>query len=261
MQKKEIFDFFNADHCFTVAQILKQHWKQDKYSYRNNPRPTYGLMLLIHGEIKFFAEDTVLTARAGDVIFLPKHSRYEAVFENGSKDYLVSFDAPDTPPSPCVPTLLFSNAPTACYNGYASLVEAHFSDTYTSLRIKGLFYTLLDCISKSILAHSSGERDMIERAKELLRGDEELTVVQIAKQCGVSESALRQKFKAATGGSPLAYRLGFKLTKAKYLLESTDMSVYEIADVLHFYDTAYFCKSFKKLTGLSPRQFTKSKRL
>ena len=61
--------------------------------------------------------------------------------------------------------------------------------------------------------------------------------------------------------SPTQFRLKEKFNKAKYLLESTDMSVVEISDRLNFYDAAYFCKMFHKQTGLSPKQYRQKKKL
>jgi two-component system response regulator YesN len=55
--------------------------------------------------------------------------------------------------------------------------------------------------------------------------------------------------------------MNVRLNKAKLLLHSTDMTVDEIADSLNFYDTAYFCKIFKKQTGYSPKEYAKIKSL
>jgi AraC-like DNA-binding protein len=72
---------------------------------------------------------------------------------------------------------------------------------------------------------------------------------------------LRKIFSDQIGISPTQYRLKEKLNQAKYLLESTDMSVGEISDNLNFYDTAYFCKLFHKQMGLSPKQYRQNKML
>lgn len=58
-----------------------------------------------------------------------------------------------------------------------------------------------------------------------------------------------------------AYRVREKIGRAKYLLEATDLSLAEIADTLGFYDVPYFCKVFKRITGVTPRGFLKSRQL
>ena len=81
---------------------------------------------------------------------------------------------------------------------------------------------------------------MIARAKALLSEDDGYSIEKIAKDCAVSESGLRKIFKDNLGVSPIQYRITEKITKAKYLLEATDMTVDEISDKLGFFDTAYF---------------------
>lgn len=49
------------------------------------------------------------------------------------------------------------------------------------------------------------------------------------------------------------------LLAMKALLESTNMSVKCIADRLHFEDSSYMCRFFRKYTGMSPLAYRKSK--
>ena len=46
-----------------------------------------------------------------------------------------------------------------------------------------------------------------------------------------------------------------KVEKAKILLMNPDMKVSEIADLLDFSDEIHFSKVFKRLTGISPKQY------
>lgn len=50
-----------------------------------------------------------------------------------------------------------------------------------------------------------------------------------------------------------------KISRAKTLLLEQDMKVYEIADQLGFESAFYFSKVFKKVSGVSPREFTQQK--
>ena len=45
------------------------------------------------------------------------------------------------------------------------------------------------------------------------------------------------------------------ICEIKTLLSSTDMSVKEIAAMLHFEDTPYMCRYFRRRTGLSPTEY------
>ena len=48
-----------------------------------------------------------------------------------------------------------------------------------------------------------------------------------------------------------------KIERAKYLLISTSLKNYEIAETLGYKDHEYFSKVFKKSTGLSPTVYRK----
>ena len=48
------------------------------------------------------------------------------------------------------------------------------------------------------------------------------------------------------------------ICEIKTLLSSTDMSVKEIAAMLHFEDTPYMCRYFRQRTGFSPTEYRNS---
>lgn len=47
------------------------------------------------------------------------------------------------------------------------------------------------------------------------------------------------------------------VTESKAILTHSDMSIREIADYLHFPNDAYFCRYFKKHTGMWPTEYRK----
>ena len=84
---------------------------------------------------------------------------------------------------------------------------------------------------------------------------QECSIGQIARMCNVSEIYFRRLFKEYSGLSPMEYRLKRRIERAKNYLAYEDMSVAEIAELLGFVDTAYFCKQFKAYTGVTPLGF------
>ena len=49
-----------------------------------------------------------------------------------------------------------------------------------------------------------------------------------------------------------------RIAAAKEMLEQGDLKVYEIAEKLGYESAFYFSKVFKKVTGLSPREYQQS---
>ncbi|WP_233500748.1 helix-turn-helix domain-containing protein [Paenibacillus antibioticophila] len=48
-----------------------------------------------------------------------------------------------------------------------------------------------------------------------------------------------------------------RVQKAKLLLKSTDMKVFEVAQAVGFNDSNYFTHMFNKIAGLSPKEYRK----
>ncbi|MBR7164775.1 MAG: AraC family transcriptional regulator [Clostridia bacterium] len=257
----EVLEYLRGDGNLSLTKLLKQHWNQERFDYRSLARPDHGLMFVLHGEVELRGEGVSLTASAGDLVFLPKNSRYEAVFDGETEDYLVNFNVSGAEPKFSAPVRILHGAPLSCSEGIASLVGEKYFENPSDLRLKGLFYLLLDNVAKAVTGRDSKDYEAVEKAKTMLCGENEVKVQEIARLCGISESVLRRRFREEVGCSPARYRLLRKLEKAKYLLESTDLSVAEIADALHFYDGAYFCKTFRSHVGMTPMQFAKRKEL
>ena len=48
---------------------------------------------------------------------------------------------------------------------------------------------------------------------------------------------------------------GYVCLEARALLKSTDMTIQQISDELNFPSQSYFGKYFKRLTGISPKEY------
>ena len=145
---------------------------------------------------------------------------------------------------------------------FSRLIEAKFNNTLDSFAAKSDFYILIDNILKDCKNVSITPTDaIIKKAEQLLKSENDMSIKEIAKECCVSESGLRNLFSKSLHISPSQYRIDSKITKAKYLLESTDMSLSDIANTLKFYDEAYFCKIFRSRVGCTPKKYAANKRI
>ncbi|MCY9691883.1 helix-turn-helix domain-containing protein [Paenibacillus alginolyticus] len=82
-----------------------------------------------------------------------------------------------------------------------------------------------------------------------------IRVEELVQLSGLSRTSFFTRFRSITGLSPSDYMLKLKLESAKVSLETTNLSVKEIAANLHFYDEFHFSKLFKRTCGLSPSAF------
>lgn len=86
-----------------------------------------------------------------------------------------------------------------------------------------------------------------------------LTLEDMAKACGLSKFYFAKKFQQNTGISPGRYYLEKKIQQACLLLDSTEMTIKQSANRLGYEDPYYFSRLFKKVMGLSPKQYRMSK--
>ncbi|NQX63348.1 helix-turn-helix transcriptional regulator [Paenibacillus qinlingensis] len=89
--------------------------------------------------------------------------------------------------------------------------------------------------------------------------DKQIRIEDLLQLCGWSRTTFFTRFRAVTGLSPTDYLLKLKLAAARVALETTSLSLKEIAAKLHFYDEFHFSKLFKKAFDQSPSTFRKLK--
>ena len=77
----------------------------------------------------------------------------------------------------------------------------------------------------------------------------------------ISTSSFARQVKAASGKSPGRIIRERVLIEAKALLNSTDLSVRQVCDTLHFPNESFFCRWFKEASGLTPTTFRRSRNL
>ena len=86
-----------------------------------------------------------------------------------------------------------------------------------------------------------------------------LQLNEVAEVFGLSPAYLSVLFKRNTETGFSEYVYTKKIDRAKEMLLSGDMKIYEVADALGFESAYYFSKVFKKVDGHSPREYIQSK--
>lgn len=82
---------------------------------------------------------------------------------------------------------------------------------------------------------------------------------ELAAELSVSKSHLIRIFTKYLGISPGKYLTNTRLEHAKLFLTSGDYSIEVVANMSGYSDSNYFCKVFKKNTGMTPKQYANLK--
>ena len=102
-----------------------------------------------------------------------------------------------------------------------------------------------------------GHLKELEEAIHSRLADSQLTLKDLASQLGFSPSYLSVLIKKKLGLPFQEYLIQERMKKAKLLLLTTDLKIYEIADQVGFEDMNYFSQRFKQVVGVTPRQYKK----
>lgn len=82
-----------------------------------------------------------------------------------------------------------------------------------------------------------------------------LTLEKLAKVANMNPKYFCRVFSSITHQSPMEYVNFYRIEKSAYLLDSTDLTITEIALDCGFSESSYFTKVFKKYKGSTPRQY------
>jgi len=147
-----------------------------------------------------------------------------------------------------------ANALRRQFNTLLQRLERGFGD-HTLLEMSRFF------VSLAMLLHVEAgpekeleQRERIEKSMDRMRQtlSAPLTLDDYAQTAGFSVSQFSHLFKRHFGTSPMAYFVELRIQRGKEYLDSSNLSVKEIAWKLGFEDQLYFSRIFKKVTGVSP---------
>src|SRR5688500_19393642 len=88
--------------------------------------------------------------------------------------------------------------------------------------------------------------------------DQPITPDCLARAIGLSRFHFSRLFRQSTGESPMRYVQRCRVEHAKRLINQGDLRMIEIAVSLGFYDQSHFSRWFRKLVGMTPRDFARS---
>lgn len=99
--------------------------------------------------------------------------------------------------------------------------------------------------------------NVVDKAKKWVEDKcrEDLSMEQAADYVGLSPFYFSKLFKQHVGETFIDYLTGLRIKKAKELIEAGELSLKEICYEVGYHDPNYFSRVFKKVTGMSPKEY------
>lgn len=147
----------------------------------------------------------------------------------------------------------YDNKPTLM----KSLMVNKSRAVYDKVESRGIVYILLSRFLKHAKEATSAMDERIIHVLDYIRNHiyENISVRQLSDSVFLSEDHFIKLFKQETATTPLQYINTRKIEKAQIMLVTENMSVKSIAYRLSFEDYSYFCRIFKKITGVTPMEY------
>ena len=137
---------------------------------------------------------------------------------------------------------------------------APFSEQLT----KNLIYELLSYIYRLIFIEADDIINLIEASDDEINKatryiydnyNKNITLSDMAAYCHMNPSYFSRFFKKSTGLNLIDYINIIRIKNASFMLINTNLSIAEIANNCGFNDQGYFCKTFKKINGITASEY------
>lgn len=239
-------------------------------TWRPKGRLDYQLLYIVSGKGHFYfhGEDRVVYAGRMVLIQPRQEQRYEYFGEDKTEVYWVHFTGSD------VKNILRSyNIPMddpIFYSGASSTYSYLFKEMIHELQnCKTGYEDLLAMYLRQIFLLVQRTRQeerptvstYIQEEMEFARRyfnehyNEPISIQEYAESRNMSVCYFQRNFKQIVKHTPMQYLLTIRVNNAASLLEITDYSMAEIAAIVGYEDPLYFSRLFRKIKGVSPRDY------
>lgn len=135
------------------------------------------------------------------------------------------------------------------------------STNATLLGAAGAAWHLLALLASESLAEDNSAR-AIDRVVDYLREHftDQLSVTELAATARLSPSHFGVRFKQRTGMTVLQFQTQLRMSRARELLDFTDLTVVQVAQAIGYADAFYFSRKFKGAHGVPPVVYRQSRK-
>lgn len=147
----------------------------------------------------------------------------------------------------------YDNRPTLM----KSLIINKSRAIYDKVESRGIVYIILSRFLRHAHKAVSVRDERVEKTIDYIRTNlySNINVGELAQMVFLSTNHFIKLFKHEMHYTPLQYITRKRIEKAQLLLATCDMPVKSIAYKLFFDDYSYFCRIFKKITGVTPKEY------
>ena len=280
------YDFSRIPHVSMTGKVReKSGWSHNGRTMRVNL-----LVIFTGGECRFTIDGNEYDCRRGDIVLVPKHTRYAPRTETYCEYTFFHFDGDFVPCAPSEEALRpfhdithtmpsYGTVPAdndLLYFDYKMVYDdaAHEMDVFlrkcadtqlqsagkTQLLLSIRFSEMLFFLSQSFCKQFAVSDEVPLPVRRIVHYIKEnyahpITLDDICRNVNLSKQYTMRMFKKYMKLTINDYILELRMRHAAYLLRSTYMNISQTADYLGFSNANYFSSVFKKYYGVSPSEY------
>lgn len=250
------------DNIFLYNQYTFQTYSYNHIHHCDNSvgLETHYVARILSGSVKMITNGREeYFFKKGDVFYLPRGIKYHSVWSGSQENEKIEWESYRFTVFPSNSGKIYKAQRIEVDLEENELLDKLSEKMAVSVESVGLFYLLLGRIFKKMEEDKNDSKQILfEQAKEYIAQNPDFKVPELAKFCNMSESALYAFFRDFGKTSPIEMKNKIKTERAVILLESTDDSVEKISESLGFSNSAYFRKTVKRYTGMTPMKIRKN---
>lgn len=234
------------------------------FSLNKNEKLSAAFVYIEKGYVELNAASTTLSLCSGSLVFIPENTFYTLKWTMNEeiRFYTITAIAKDYNTAMMSDNFSLQQIEELSNEKTGMLIARIYAYMSTDDRIKkteaiGLYYGFYaDALKYLTTSESSELHPALMKALNYIEQNyaENDTLAEIAKQCFISETRLFHLFQKQLNTTPVSYRNARRIQAATELLKN-DLSAGEIATITGFNSVPYFYETFKKYTGITPKEY------
>lgn len=239
-----------------IVNPPKVAYMEKGHLYQTVNRECYGLVLCLKGEATYHMNGQTFVSNKQNALILPKGGTYTRFGVAEGLFAIVNFQGKELPENQIL-TFPVQNH-KECIDDFEKLRKL-FQRQNGHLKAYSVFYRLLEKVFAASMPKEAPLDPILQYIDENL-SDPDISNTTLAKQMGISEIYFRKLFAVHYSTTPRQYILDLRIQRAKQLLTETLLSVTDISQQCGFSSVYHFCQTFKKRTGLTPKEYAQQNR-
>ncbi|SHH52778.1 AraC family transcriptional regulator [Clostridium grantii] len=223
------------------------------------------MLFVLNGTVHVSENGVDYEVNKNQVFFLKNrlHHYGKTLTQPGAKWFWISFIPSTTPicaDTMYLPKLLTISSPDKMHDIIAPMKKLYnSSEPFKAQRLSGslyqIFFQLLSQPSKYEVNNAAAiiTPKVIKMLKSQIK--DKFSAKLIEDKLNMSYSYLGRLFKSETGTTINRYHMELKVREVINLMQTTNLTLSEISDKLNYPNPYYLSRIFKKVVGMSPRDY------